>query len=119
MSPHLSRVLIVRPDQRPLPGNACWWRLRLTESPAGRLYEMWNDQGGALHIDYWDGQEDWSFPYAARVYTKNYRDYYLDVLDVCPPSWPVNHGHGLYSGSRWFRLTKGPDWKPRSDFCDC
>ncbi|WP_074354626.1 hypothetical protein [Mycobacteroides abscessus] len=115
----MSRLLVVADDTRKKPTVVCWWRHELQEQ-AGTGYISitrlavdggtdWKDPW-AGSIEYFDGRDDWIFPYAHRVTPKKSvidrypvkldiveivkERYFLDILDV---AWP---GHG------WFRLGK-------------
>lgn len=99
----MSRILIVADDPRPLPDDASWWRLKLHRGMVnddGNLLIQCLDVGDegdfstawAAHLEYFDGQGDWSFPFTHRVTTKD-RRLYLDVLMVESP------------GVRWRRIS--------------
>ena len=128
----MSRILQVIGDDRPIPANAVWWRKRLQFDPDHILYtvQLHVPEGWAFeydpwsyHIDYYEpGQNEWSWPYAAKLHTeRETRDIYdgslyaaaeiptttivlsqhvfLDVFDVAPP--------GAWGDSRfrWHFLT--------------
>jgi hypothetical protein len=122
----MSRVLMVYNDDRKVPHNACWWRLALTPNADGhvavtQLHSPWSRERPpwSAHIDYFDGRNDWSWPfehhlsdnlaevvdlyrtvdlYRGHPYRYIYpTKQYLDVLDVMPPD--------VSETSRWLQLT--------------
>jgi hypothetical protein len=121
----VSRILFVLDDARTVPWEACWWRLRLRRNvdgnvaitqvyiPEGRTLEDFEPWAG--HTDYFDGRNDWSWPYKAqtsfdepkfdgpwidcdRTIAIRPGSYYLDVLDTVPPD--------VSDTSRWTQLTR-------------
>ncbi|QSM01139.1 hypothetical protein SEA_NANOSMITE_94 [Mycobacterium phage Nanosmite] len=105
-------------DSRQVPEEACWWRLRLRRNPeTGYVYLIQtdgHDEPWAGYLEYYDGRDDWTFPYRWQTnVARKFEDimaspdpygfgppiehvrtiitgqiYYLDVLDVTPPHWP-------------------------------
>jgi hypothetical protein len=125
----MSRILMVSNDDRKVPAHACWWRLRLRKNDDGVVYMSqyhipedrlpwdgkWIPWSG--HVDYFDGRNDWSWPFAQTVtmetksnpVASDYPElmiitgqtYYLDVLDVTPPD--------STESSQWLQLTPPVD----------
>lgn len=113
----MSRVLLVTEDPRSLPSSELhWWRQRLTPNEDGIYYviytdrvdvdsrygkEQWEYGVWAGYVDYFDGRDDWSFPYKARlepIYESCDLDFrgakispiagvHLDVLAGVPPNF--------------------------------
>lgn len=123
-------------DDRQVPYTACWWRLRLHPNEDGLYYteflhvgEDWTPGSyvpWSGHIDYYDGRNDWSWPFDYRVNLEYEtldhwghdhtpigldKKCYLDVLDVVPPSLPTTHS----PHTPWCRLTLGINYHPRGD----
>ncbi|AEK10011.1 hypothetical protein FDH96_gp100 [Mycobacterium phage Rey] len=118
-----------------MPETACWWRLRLQPNEDGyacvhqwHVGEDWTPEKyipWSGHIDYFDGRNDWSWPYKVETHVvyphlkeSYYQEidwhsvrpgrpvYYLDVLDLVPPSLPSildpnPVGFFKFSNSKW------------------
>ncbi|ATN94052.1 hypothetical protein J4U01_gp106 [Mycobacterium phage Kumao] len=96
----MSKILVVSHDPRTIPSEALWWRKRLypcREYP-NYYYVMRADvPGWAYSVEYFDGRNDWTFPYKVKVSENlnidrfrnpeapRIRDYKIDILDVVPP----------------------------------
>ena len=114
----LSRVLLVADDPR-IDWDSRWWHLRLYPNKAGiacttQIDPSWGErESWWSYIDYYDGHDDWSFPYAAEVISEidtedvysnglfgvpysrlpvktliTQQRYYLNVLMSVPPGYP-------------------------------
>jgi hypothetical protein len=116
---------MVTDDDRKVPRVACWWRLPLRANADGHVavtqYHIpddkipWDGQWmpWSGHIDYFDGRNDWSWPFAVKT-TNNFdemdREYgdiykiiyptrhYLNVLDMVPPDAGLT--------SQWLQVTE-------------
>ncbi|QNJ56899.1 hypothetical protein SEA_REINDEER_89 [Mycobacterium phage Reindeer] len=131
----MSRILLMNDDDRQVPHTACWWRLRLYRNADGFYYtqqlhvgEDWTPDSHipwSGHIDYYDGRNDWTWPYKAHIYVDEQipeigrgrtvipnRKYFLDILDVVPPHLPSSYD----PRQQWFRLTRSSTYNPRGEF---
>ena len=100
----MSRILAVNSniDRGPVPEEAQWWRHVLQPNEDRIVYTMQLgvfDQGvediWAWDVEYYDGRDDWSFPYVYKIWQGTPRGfhrwyipnrlYVLDVLDFLPP----------------------------------
>lgn len=107
----MSRILWANWDDRPMPPGVCWWRLPLRPNAdgncavtQGHVPDPWDQKTlpWLAHVDYFDGRDDWSWPFAhrltpvptlptllAQVWKEAHiavHYYHLDVLDIMPPA---------------------------------
>lgn len=116
----MSRLLAVRDDDRDIPDNACWWRLRLAPNAEGWTSVIQLDRHPGWwcgYVDYFDGRNDWSWPFGIAHHDEYPEDeligrrpiriypavHYLDILDVVPP----------HLG--WYRLTRDKHYNAKGD----
>jgi hypothetical protein len=115
----VSRLLVVAGDTRKKPTVICWWRRELQEQDGTNYIAIsrlavdggtdWKDSW-AGSIEYFDGRDDWFFPYAHRVSpTKSVIDKYpvkLDIVEVSKRRYFLDILDVTWPGRGWFRLSK-------------
>ncbi|MBB3752461.1 hypothetical protein FHT44_004973 [Mycolicibacterium sp. BK634] len=114
----MSRILQIVDDDRPVPKDACWWSLLLEPNEDGYFYveqlhvpDNWDGRRPwSYSIEYFDGRNDWSWPFDVKIKPSELNEalqdvlrpairsqrYFLRVLDVIPPSM----------GTGWFPQCK-------------
>jgi hypothetical protein len=99
----MSRILLVNKDIRgPIPEEVQWWRHVLSPNDNGIMWTLRIGVGEfmspfkpwAWDIEYYDQRNDWSFPYAYKMWEGRSKrvfkpfespKFVLDVLDILPP----------------------------------